>query len=485
MKHFYALLIILSATFAVKAQIPIPPVPAAGNTNNCTTNPNIDVCPPTSNIVVGTHTGGTYHRGNNSNNLGVNAIWRYRNMASVGGVTVNVEVTVDAISNATLVSLDDDAASDHAGVSISQFFAPRISPDINLNGTNRRGYVQFTMRFYKNLTGTNNGTDADFATAISLEHINYVHYDIDGSDAGNVNSGTAGSWYRETGMAKQITATNPLVLANAVSELASYNYTDAASDWTGFAGSVYERPGVSRCAQVASSFSYTGSQPSITFRMGYDYNAGNNQGRPVRQYGSKLGCFNFPSLSTLPVDLISFSAIYNNYQSLLKWTSANEVNFAKYVIERSNNGSEYAPVGEKNATGSTGRNNYEFTDDLSTASGAVFYYRLKMVDIDGKYKYSQIVMVKKDAKTINGIIISPNPIISGATSVRFSAVRPSTIDLKVVDFSGKILLQQKNKVLEGSNSITISNLEKLLPGTYILQMINEGESTVIKFSVTR
>lgn len=485
MKQFYTLLIALSATFAVKAQIPIPSAPAPGNVNNCTTNSNIDVCPPNSNIVVGTHTNGTYNRGNNSNNLGVNAIWRFRNMASVAGVTVNAEVTVDAISNATLVSLDDDAAVDQAGVSISQFFAPRISPDQNLNGTNRRGYVQFTMRFYRNSNGVNNGTDADFATSVSLANLNYVHYDIDGSDAGNVNSGTAGSWFRETGTAKQVSSTNPVVIANAVTELVSYNYTDAGSDWTGFAGSIYERPGVSRCAQVTSSFSYSGSQPSITFRMGYDYNAGNNQGRPVRQYGSRLGCFNFPSLSTLPVDLISFSAIYSNYQALLKWTSANEVNFEKFVIERSNNGNEYKAVGEKRASGSTGKNSYEFSDDLSTVSGTNFYYRLKMVDIDGKFTYSQIVMVKKEAKVINGITINPNPIISGATTVRFSAARPSSVDFKVVDFSGKAVLQQRNKVSEGANSITISNLEKLVPGTYILQMINEGESSVIKFSVTR
>jgi hypothetical protein len=161
------------------------------------------------------------------------------------------------------------------------------------------------------------------------------------------------------------------------------------------------------------------------------------------------------------------------------------VNFEKFVIERSNNGSEYKAVGEKRAAGSNGKNNYEFSDDLSTASGTNFYYRLKMVDIDGKFTYSQIVMVKKEAKVINGITINPNPIISGATTVRFSAARPSSVDFKVVDFSGKTVLQQRNKVSEGANSITISNLEKLVPGTYILQMINEGESSVIKFSVTR
>lgn len=483
MKQIYLLLIFLSAALAVKAQIPIPPLPVAGNTNNCTTNPNIDVCPPSSNTVVGTHINGVYNRGNNTNHLGINAVWRYRNMATVGNLTVNVEVIIDDISNAILDNIDDDAALDQAGASISQFFAPRISPDQNLNGTNRRGYVQFTMKFYKNSTGTNNGTNADFATSVSLANLNYVHYDIDGGNAGNVNTGTAGSWFRETGLAQKVTANNPLVLANAVTELSPYAYTDAAVNWTGFAGTIYERSGVSRCAQVASSFSYAGSQPSITVRMGYDYNAGNNAGRPVRQYGSRLGCFNFPALSTLPVELLSFSAAYNDQQALLKWSSDHEVNFEKYVVERSSTGADFMPVAEKRAAGNPGRNSYELTDDLSAVAGTIFYYRLKMLDIDGKFTYSSIVLIKKDAKTINGIAINPNPIISGVTTVRFTSTRSATVDLKVVDISGKVLLQQKNRITEGNNSVTVSNLDKLNPGVYFLQMINDGESSVIKFSV--
>lgn len=485
MKQFYTLLIILSAALTSKVQIPIPPAPAPGNSNNCTTNPNIDVCPPSSNIVVGTHIGGVYNRGNNSNNRGVNAVWRYRNMATVGGVTVNVEVTIDAISNAVLESIDDDAATDQAGASIAHFFAPRISPDQNLNGSNRRGYVQFTMRFYRNLTGTNNGTNADFTTSVSLANLNYVHYDIDGGDAGNVNTGTAGSWFRETGTAQKVSAANPVVLANAVTELVAYDYTDAGANWTGFAGSIYERTGVSRCAQTASSFSYAGSQPSITVRMGYDYNAGNNMGRPVRQYGSRLGCFNFPSLSTLPVNLISFSAAFNNNQTLLKWSSDNEVNFEKFIIERSSTGGDFTAIGERMAAGRSGRNEYDFVDDLTSGTASNYFYRLKMLDIDGKYTYSSILIVKKEASVLNGITISPNPVAKGATSVRFTASRPGTADLTVIDMSGKMILQQRTKVYDGNNSIPIANLEKLQPGTYILQMKSENESSVIKFSVTR
>ena len=243
--------------------------------------------------------------------------------------------------------------------------------------------------------------------------------------------------------------------------------------------------GVSRCAQVASAFSYAGSQPGITVRMGYDYNAGSNVGRPVRQYGSRLGCFNFPSLSTLPVELLAFSASYNNQQTHLKWSSDHEVNFEKYVIERSATGTDFVTVAEKRAAANPGRNHYELVDDLSAVAGSVFYYRLKMLDIDGKFTYSSVVLVKKDAKKINGIAINPNPVTSGFTTVRFTSARPTAVDLKVVDISGKVQLQQTMKAVEGNNSLSVNNLDKLQPGIYLLQMVSEGESSVIKFSVAR
>jgi hypothetical protein len=55
----------------------------------------------------------------------------------------------------------------------------------------------------------------------------------------------------------------------------------------------------------------------------------------------------------------------------------------------------------------------------------------------------------------------------------------------VVDISGKVVAQQQNKVYPGNNSITINNLERLQPGTYVLQVINEGELSVVKFSVVK
>jgi Secretion system C-terminal sorting domain len=486
MKQFFLTLTFLSALLTAMAQPTVPALPGACNAAACITNSNIDVCPQASNTVVGSHRNGTYNRGNSGNHLGEGAIWRFRNMATVSGVTVNVEVMVDDISNAVLDDLDDDDAVDQAGNSIANFFAPRIGPDQNLNGTNRRGFVQFTMTFSRNASGSNNNTNADFATPVSLANLNYVHYDIDGNDANNVTTGTAGSWFRETGMAKKVSAANPVVLANFPTDLVAYNYTDpVTTNWTGFAGGICERDGVSRCAQVASSFSYGAPQPSITVRMGYDYNAGGNIGKPIRQYGSRLGCFNFPSQSTLPVKLLSFNAVYRNQQAQLKWTTDNEVNFDKYIVERSSNGRDFIPVGEKMNGGTGTVNTYELNDDLSSVSGVAFYYRLKMLDKDTRFTYSSVVLIRKEEKAITGIALSPNPVVNGMATVRFSSTRTASLEFRVVDISGRVVLQQQNKVYEGNNSITMNRLDQLQPGMYVLQMLNDGEVSQTKFSVTR
>ena len=90
MKKFYSLIVSLSAVLSAAAQPTLPGAPVACNANTCTTNSTIDVCPPLGPNVISSTSGGTYNRGNNPDHLGAGAIWRYRNIATVGGVTVNV-----------------------------------------------------------------------------------------------------------------------------------------------------------------------------------------------------------------------------------------------------------------------------------------------------------------------------------------------------------------------------------------------------------
>lgn len=185
----------------------------------------------------------------------------------------------------------------------------------------------------------------------------------------------------------------------------------------------------------------------------------------------------FPTNSPLPVTLISFTGSLNRDVTNLNWVTENIQNFSHFEVERSTDGNNYTSIVSKTPTGDLmTRTTYTHSDNLASVSGTIFYYRLKMVDLDGRIKYSDVILVRKDSKSITGISINPNPVRSGAsTTVRFEATEKATVNLNVIDMSGKIVLRQQNNIGEGTNSISLNNLERLQPGTYILQM-NDGKT---------
>ena len=365
------------------------------------------------------------------------------------------------------------------GTALASFFAPRITPDNNLTTTDRRGYVQFTIRFY---IGNGIGGEqypGDYTTFHlweGLTGLNYIHYDIDGADVGT------GGWFRETGVVQNVSGS--AINADASTELVSYTYTDGPN-WKGFAGSVCERTGVSRCSQVAVAANYATPQTQITVRMGYDYNYNGTSfnSQPTRQYGSRFGCFTFPQPGNLPVSLKSFTAARNQQSAnvVLKWTSSTEINNLGFEIQRNMGNDNWQTIGFVNSQAPAGNSisdiNYSY-DDFNN-SKSVSQYRLRQIDMGAKIRYSEIRSIRGlDQK--GGIIIYPNPTSDGKINIVFED-KNTVKDLSVSDLSGRIVKQLKNIT---TNSIQIDNLT---PGMYTLRIVvpATGEQTVEKIIVNK
>ena len=91
--------------------------------------------------------------------------------------------------------------------------------------------------------------------------------------------------------------------------------------------------------------------------------------------------------TTLPVELHAFTAARQNKGVLLQWQTASEQNSQSFVIERSSDGNRFTAIGTVAASHSSNSNKlYSFRDELPL-NGANFY-RLKMVDVDAKFSYS-------------------------------------------------------------------------------------------------
>jgi hypothetical protein len=473
---------LLCTVAVVMAQPTQPTSPLSGNSSNCSTAVS-ETCTGGSSVITN-FTNATLRSGSPT---ALPAVYTFHNIATVSGQQINAIVTVESQSNCDMTGsyfvIDDDAATDQDGNSITSFFAPRITPYCDLTTTDVRGYVQFTINFYKENGSVGEQYPGDYTllpAAGGLAGLNYLHYDIDGSCIGT------NGWFRETGVVQNVTGL--LINGDASTELNSYAYTHG-NNWKGFAGSVYERTGVSRCAQTVAAAKYNLPQTKITFRMGYDYNYTDcsfNE-RPTRQYGSRFGCFDFPQQSTLPVKLLGFSGTLKNNTALLNWSADNQINFIGYEIERSTDGINFSSVGLKTKQGEgLQRADYQYNDDLYAITEKTFFYRLKMLDIDGKYSYSNVIMLRKDGSITKGLHISPNPASIGSNAmVRLDAQSSNTIEIRVIDLSGKIVLKQTNNVYEGSNSISINNLNRLQSGMYLVQVQNGSDVQTTKLSLSR
>ena len=107
--------------------------------------------------------------------------------------------------------------------------------------------------------------------------------------------------------------------------------------------------------------------------------------------------------SVVPVKLISFNGNDDVGKIYLNWEVADEINLSNYELEQSTDGVNFNRI----ATIEAGKKNYSFTDNNTSSYIDKYYYRLKMVDINGKFSYSNVLPVK--IKKLHSITISPNP----------------------------------------------------------------------------
>lgn len=218
----------------------------------------------------------------------------------------------------------------------------------------------------------------------------------------------------------------------------------------------------------------TGADSSLVYQ--YDCNVYLAQRIEVTKY--QVGtCIttNFGTPAPLPIKLTGFAGRLETESSVrLDFTSALELNSYQYIVERSADGKTFTNVGTVVAAGNSGSEiKYNFIDQLPGAGA--YFYRLKMIDIDGSSEYSKVVYVnsKKGAGIVTKLF--PNPFTSevqliGATSADLNT--PGTI--KVFNMSGQMI----NFRVVGANAISIDpNASK---GLYIIKFNNGSSQQTLK-----
>jgi hypothetical protein len=178
------------------------------------------------------------------------------------------------------------------------------------------------------------------------------------------------------------------------------------------------------------------------------------------------------SVSTLPVELISFAAnCEDNNTVSVNWTTASEHNSDYFIVEKSRDGLNWNILATKEAAGnSTQLINYSVAD-VADISGTV-YYRLTQVDVDGASKVYDIVSTNCFAENELAMVAYPNP-SNGQFSLKIVNAKGGKYDLAITDMQGKTIDQQSIDLETGTTVVKMNPLG-LQPGVYMLQFIQNG-----------
>ena len=162
--------------------------------------------------------------------------------------------------------------------------------------------------------------------------------------------------------------------------------------------------------------------------------------------------------NTAPVKLIGFAGRLINETAVLNWATAEEINNKEFIIERSADGANWQAI---DVVAGHGNSNtilsYKYTDYTPLAS--LSYYRLKQVDLDGKYEYTKIVAVEKT--TTHHINLMPNPFDDAIT---ITSDTDGKVNVQIYDMLGKI-------VYSTTSTTSLFTIHPELPaGTYVVSV---------------
>lgn len=157
-----------------------------------------------------------------------------------------------------------------------------------------------------------------------------------------------------------------------------------------------------------------------------------------------------------------------------------EKDFSHFVVEKGGNGIDYTDAGVLFTDGNSSiRKEYSFRDDLKNSTSGLVYYRLKMVDLDGKYQQSEVRIIRlTEDNAAQSITVYPNPAVSDLRITVAGSWQDKAVLIQVLNANGQKVLQFDRPRVSQTESINVSNLK---PGLYIVRMLNGAESALQQF----
>jgi len=222
-----------------------------------------------------------------------------------------------------------------------------------------------------------------------------------------------------------------------------------------------------------TSYTYTG----LTWTAPSVINAGDNRvtfytvGNAANGNFASTGDFVYTASQqfALPITLKQFDfKIIDDYKVRLAWTTASENNSKEFVVEKSDDNMNFGEAGKLAAAGNSSVDrNYTFVDDKPSFFNRPVYYRLKLVDEDGKYKYSNVLQLVLKGRQNYLYSVTPKQDRSGL-EVGVYSEKNTIAEAMIIGSNGVVASRHKLQLTEGKNLYRIP-ASGLSAGVYYLK----------------
>ncbi len=210
--------------------------------------------------------------------------------------------------------------------------------------------------------------------------------------------------------------------------------------------------------ETSYDVSFLSGNDEVIFRFFFAAVSGYSSGYEVD--GVMIDNFEIEVEGVVPVTITDFNGLAKGTSNELNWQTEQAINFDHFVVERSNDGRSFIEMVQVN--GKEGMASYNTTDNNPYI---LTYYRLKMMDRDGSYTYSDIISILNERDKISKPQFFPNPNISGKLFLK-DVDDVQRID--IVDATGKVVFQSVVK----TKTIDINDLAI---GVYMIRFFAEGK----------
>jgi hypothetical protein len=190
----------------------------------------------------------------------------------------------------------------------------------------------------------------------------------------------------------------------------------------------------------------------------------------MKTYRAKL---NVIPLVTKPVVILEGNKVQGS--NILNWKMSSEAGIKTYELERSNNGQQFNKIASI-AKGAAAVNNYNYTDN-NLDIAIPYYYRLKVIDDDNKFSYSNTILIKAASESYN-ILLFPNP-AGDIIKVNFILDKRTRCNVSVINSTGTVVKTVAPPLFERGNNYYILPVKELPAGEYIF-CVDTGDKKYVK-----